>query len=344
MIRAEEYTDAAQLSLALIDIPSVTGEERAVLEFLEAWLNGIGLRTHRESIEEHRWNLYAGWDDQAWKGDTSADVVFCTHVDTVPPHIPAARNGDILFGRGACDTKGIIAAMLFAGKQLMQEGFTPSFLFVVGEETDSRGARVAAASGRTARFVIVGEPTDNMLATGHKGVLSYTLETSGVAVHSAYPERGASAVHLLLDILHEIRYADWGRSLVLGEATTNIGLLEGGIAMNTTAPSARATVMHRIVDDPVAREQQLRDIVGDRADITIHSNSEPQLLYTVEGLPSKPVSFGTDIPYLKAMGRCLLFGPGSVHDAHTPEEKILISDIEIAVTSFIDLFHALRTR
>ncbi|MBR9974012.1 MAG: M20/M25/M40 family metallo-hydrolase [Bacteroidetes bacterium] len=344
MIRTDVYTDAAQLSSALIDIPSITGQERAVLEFLETWLKGIGLPTQREHVEEDRWNLYAGWDEDAWNGVGQADVLFCTHVDTVPPFIPASRNGDVLSGRGACDTKGIMAAMLLAGRQLLQEGYNPAFLFVVGEETDSSGAKKAMTTGRTARSVIVGEPTDNMLATGHKGVLSYTLETHGVAVHSAYPERGSSAVHLLLDVLQEIRLADWGSNPLLGKATTNIGLIDGGIAMNTTAPSARATVMHRIVDDPASREEQLRHIVDGRAGITFHSKSYPQILHTVEGLQSKPVSFGTDIPYLRAMGPCLLFGPGSVFDAHTADEKILIPDIYQAIQSYIHLYHALRLR
>ena len=250
MTNADKYTDAANLASALVDIPSITGEERAVLEFLENWLSSRGMETRREPIDGNRWNLYDGWTEETWRCEDAADVVFCTHVDTVPPYFPAFRDGDTLRGRGACDTKGIIAAMLLAGNRLRHDGLSPAFLFVVGEETDSCGAKTAAASGRTARFIIVGEPTDNMLATGHKGVLSYTLETQGVAVHSAYPERGSSAVHLLLDILGDIRDADWCSSDVLGNATTNVGLIEGGIAMNTTAPAAKATVMHRIVDDP----------------------------------------------------------------------------------------------
>jgi acetylornithine deacetylase len=332
---ADQYQSTVDLAVGLINIPSVTGSEAAVLDFLEEWLSSMGLDVEREAVETGRWNLYGGWNRHA-------DVVFCTHVDTVPPAIPARIDGDILYGRGACDTKGIIAAMLFAGKQLIADGYTPSYLFVVGEETDSIGAKTAALSDRTAQYIIVGEPTDNMLATGHKGVLSYTLTTHGVAAHSAYPDRGSSAVHVLLDLLEEIRKIDWGNHPVLGDSTVNIGLIQGGVAMNTFAPEAQATVMHRVVDDPGVRREEVLQLVGDRAQVVFHSISDPQILTTVDGFPTKPVAFGTDIPYLRSMGKCVLFGPGSIHDAHTSDEHIAIPSIHEAINSYIRLYHALR--
>ncbi|MBE0644728.1 MAG: M20/M25/M40 family metallo-hydrolase [Bacteroidetes bacterium] len=335
MMIAESNSALLHIATDLINIPSVTGSERAVLEYLEEMLVGMQLVTHRETVEQDRWNLYAGWTD-------TTDVVFCTHVDTVPPFIPADVHGDILSGRGSCDTKGIIASMIMAGYQLLADGFSPAYLFVVGEETDSIGAKTAAASGRKANFFIVGEPTDNILATGHKGVVSYTLKAAGRAAHSAYPENGSSAIHLLLDVLEKLRRADWGSSPVLGEATMNVGLISGGVAMNTLAPDAAATVIHRIVDDSTQRRQQVLDIVAGYLDVEFHSTSEPQLLTTVPGFPQKAVSFGTDIPYLSAMGRCLLYGPGSIHDAHTPNEKNSVTAMNTAVESYIQLFHALR--
>jgi len=318
----------------LINIPSVTGDETAVLEYLETVLAGMGLPVRREVVSDTRWNLYAGWED-------ANPVVFCTHVDTVPPHFNASVKDGRVSGRGACDTKGIIAAMLAAGKKLIAAGKQPSYLFVVGEETDSIGAKTAAASERSARAIVVGEPTDNHLATGHKGVLSYTLRTSGVAAHSAYPERGSSAVHLLLDLIGEIRTRDWGKSPVLGEATLNIGTLEGGIAMNTFAPEATATCMHRIVDNARERREEVIALIDGRADISFHSVSEPQLLVTVDGFPQKAVNFGTDIPYLASMAPCLLLGPGSVHEAHTAHESIAIAEVEEAVDLYVRLFNAL---
>lgn len=335
MIIAEEYLPSLDLAVELINIASVTGDESRVLEFLELRLARMGLRTEREQVENGRWNLYAGWNEHI-------DVVFCTHVDTVPPFFPARLEGDRLYGRGACDTKGIIAAMLSAGERLIAEGCSPGFLFVVGEETDSIGAKRAAHAARTARYIIVGEPTDNMLATGHKGVVSYTLTTEGVAVHSAYPARGRSAIHLLLDILTEIRAIRWEEHPVLGEPTLNIGMIHGGVAMNTLAPEAMSTLMHRIVEDPEMVSRRLLDIIDDRARIEFHSQSHPQLLTTLEGFPSKSVSFGTDIPYLNALGKCLLCGPGSVHDAHTETESISLSALADAIDLYVRLFHSLR--
>jgi acetylornithine deacetylase len=262
-------------------------------------------------------------------------------VDTVPPFIPSRIVEGRVIGRGACDTKGIIAAMLEAGNVLLDQGRRPSYLFVVGEETDSIGAKTAAASGQTAGAIIVGEPTDNHLATGHKGVLSYTMKTRGFAAHSAYPDRGRSAVHLLLDIIEEIRSANWGSSDVLGEATLNVGMISGGIAMNTFAPEASAQLMHRLVDDALERKRQLIALVADRAELVFHSVSQPQLLTTREGFPQKSVNFGTDIPYLCTMAPCLLFGPGSVHDAHTEQESISLNEVEEAVQYFVRLHNAL---
>ncbi len=332
---ADSYSALARLAVDLINIPSITGSERAVLEHLEGLLSAMQLETEREAVVEERWNLYAGWHG-------TPDVVFCTHVDTVPPFMPAEVRDDMIFGRGACDTKGIIASMLVAGQRLVEDGHSPAFLFVVGEETDSIGAKTAAASGRRARHIIVGEPTDNILATGHKGVLSYTLKAVGKAAHSAYPERGDSAIHLLLDVIEGLRAADWGKSEILGASTMNVGLVSGGVAMNTVAPEARATIMHRIIDDPTIRKKQVLDIVDGRADVEFHSLSDPQLLTTIEGMPAQAVSYGTDIPYLNVIGRCLLMGPGSIHDAHTESECISVSAMNEAVDGYIRLFHALR--
>lgn len=318
----------------LIDIPSVTGEEEHVLLAIESLLAEMGIPVERQPVADRRWNLFAGW-----RGDDT--VAFCTHVDTVPPWYPSRVEDGMLFGRGACDTKGIIASMLVAGQQLLQKGITPGYLFVVGEETDSIGARTAAASGRRASAIIVGEPTDNHLASGHKGVVSYFLRTRGKASHSAYPERGHSAIHDLLDIIADIRSQDWGENEILGSATLNIGLIRGGVALNTFAPDAEASLMHRIVDDAASRSKMVEEIVAGRADIEFQTISEPQFLETLPGFPVKSVNFGTDIPHLRPMGRCLLAGPGSVHDAHTDHERIGIAEMEEAVDMYVRLYSAL---
>ncbi len=326
--------NALELAKELIRIPSLTGDEEKILLRLEMICKDLGLATQRQPVADRRWNLFAGWSS-----DTA--VVFCSHVDTVPPFLPLREDDTYIYGRGSCDTKGIIAAMISAGEILLRSGESPAFLFVVGEETDSIGAKIAAGSGFAAKYIIVGEPTDNMLASGHKGILSYTLHTKGQAAHSAYPELGNSAVHVLLDVLQRIRTHAWGLHPVLGPATFNIGLLQGGTAMNIMAPHASARVIHRLVDDANLRKDELLDLVGSDAEVEFHSIAQPQILHVVEGFEVKSVNYGTDIPYLSPMGQCLLFGPGSIHDAHTDAEKIAKADIEAAVLYYQRLYHQL---
>jgi acetylornithine deacetylase len=320
---------------SLVDTPSVTGEEIDILLLVEQMLASMGLVIERQQITDSRWNIFAGW------GDTQPPVVFCTHLDTVPPFFPFTEEQDRYRGRGVCDAKASVAAMLEAGRKIANHGGHPAFLFVCGEETDSVGAKAASTSGRSAGHIIVGEPTDNFLATGHNGVLTATIHVQGRSAHSAYPDLGASAIHGLLDLLGECRQADWGMSGVLGRATINIGLLDGGVASNVLAPQAQATVMIRLVDSAVQREAQLKDIVGAAGECTIITRSEPQLLHTVPGIPLKPVAFGTDIPYLKPLGRMLLVGPGSIHEAHTSSESISLNDILQGVDTYERLYGAL---
>lgn len=326
--------NAIELTKTLVGIPSITGSEEEILVYLEGILQSIGLDTKRQLIEEHRWNLYAGWA-------RNPTVVFCTHVDTVPPYIPPRCNDTHIFGRGSCDTKGIIASMICAGKRLIDEGEHPAFLFVVGEETDSIGAKTVAKSGVRVPFIIVGEPTDNVLARGHKGVLSYTLRTTGRAAHSAYPEMGHSAIEKLLDIIARIRNHNWGHDPLFGDATLNIGVVQGGTAMNVFAPDATAQIIHRLVDDAELRKSELEELVRGQAEIQFHSTAQPQRLHVLPGFEVKTVHFGTDIPYLSSVGTCLLLGPGSIHDAHTPDEKISLGEIETAVNLYCKLYHQL---
>jgi acetylornithine deacetylase len=327
--------DAIELSKALVSISSISGNEKDMLIFLENLLRKHGLVTSRQHVAEDRWNLFAGWHE-------NPVVVFSTHVDTVPPYIPMRFDDRYIYGRGSCDTKGIIASMIAAGLRLLDEGENPAFLFVVGEETDSIGAKTAAASGMRSSYIVVGEPTDNMLAQGHKGILSYTLKTEGRAAHSAYPELGHSAVEGLLNVIDRIRRHHWGHDSLLGDATMNIGIIEGGVAMNVFAPKASAQIIHRLVDDAEMRKAELVALVREDAEIQFHSVAQPQILHVVPGFEVKTVHFGTDIPYLASIGTCLLLGPGSIHDAHTDDEKISIQEIEQAVKFYYTLYHCLK--
>ena len=323
--------DVIHLAERFINIPGNTGYEAAIAENVESVCIDLGFTCAREPVADGRWNLYVNWND-------SPRVVLCTHLDTVPPHFPARIDGPYLYGRGACDTRGIMAAMICAGERLAAMGHRPAFLFVVGEETDSIGAKTAAASNHTSSYIVVGEPTMNKLAQGHKGTLSYQISTHGSAGHSAYPQSGSSAVHSLLDLLDTIRNTDWGEDSVLGPATTNIGLITGGIAPNVIAPSATATIVHRIVDSVESRRQRVIDLCGDRADLDFISQTEPQFMFCPEGFETTTVNFGTDIPYLRSMAIPVLIGPGSILDAHTANEKISLEELQEAIDIYQRLY------
>ncbi|HYR44790.1 MAG TPA: M20/M25/M40 family metallo-hydrolase [Terriglobia bacterium] len=307
-----------ELAKQLISIPSVTGTEREVGEFLSSHLASLNYRVERQNVVGDRFNVIA------FAGD--ARVLLCTHIDTVPPPppmIPVREDSDFLYGRGACDTKGIIAAMLEAGGRLRQRGIVDfGYLFVVGEETDSIGAKAANTLTWNTEFVIVGEPTQNQLARAQKGTLMVNLNVAGRAAHSGYPELGVSAIRNLLAVLDDCESADWGDDPVLGKGTFNTGVFHGGEAANIVPPQASASIMIRTVEGRRQVEEKMRRIVGNRATMEVVGASDPQITHVVEGFPTTVVSFGSDVPHLGNLGKRLLLGPGSILDAHTIGEKI----------------------
>ena len=300
-------------------IPSVTGAEHEVGEFLSSHLASRNYRVERQQVENDRFNVlaFAGGD---------ARVLFCTHIDTVPPQppgIPVREDKDFLYGRGACDTKGIIAAMLEAGDRLRQSGIVNfGYLFVVGEETDSIGAKKANTMKWNTEYVVVGEPTQNQLARAQKGMLMVKLSVAGRASHSGYPEFGVSAIRNLFAVLQDCENADWGDDPVLGKGTFNTGTFHGGDAANIVPAQANALIMIRTIEDRARVEEKMRRIVGNRATMEIVGASDPQITHVVEGFPTTVVSFGSDVPHLGNLGMRLLIGPGSILDAHTVGEKI----------------------
>jgi acetylornithine deacetylase len=307
-----------ELTKRLMTIPSVTGGELEVGEFLASHLASLNYRVERQQVATNRFNVLA------FAGD--ARVLFCTHIDTVPPAppaIPVREDSEFLYGRGACDTKGIIAAMLEAGERLRHSGVVNfGYLFVVGEETDSIGAKAANQLKWNTEYVIVGEPTQNQLARAQKGMLLVNVSTAGRAAHSGYPERGISAIRNLFAVLQDCEGADWGNDSVLGKGTFNIGIFQGGEAANIVPPLAKASIMIRIVEGRTQAEEKMRKIVGNRATMDVIGASDPQITHVVEGFPTTVVSFGSDVPHLGNLGKRLLIGPGSIFDAHTPDERI----------------------
>ena len=250
-------------------------------------------------------------------------VILCTHIDTVPPILPVYEDEGFLYGRGACDTKGIIAAMLEAGDRLRAQGIDDfGYLFVVGEESDGGGAKLANTLQWESEFVVVGEPTENKLAVAQKGTLMVDLTFTGRAAHSGYPHKGTSAIDGLWKILQECSAADWGSDAVLGKGTFNVGVFNGGQACNVVPGSASASVMIRTIEPRNIVEQRLRNIVRDRAEVTILGGANPHRMHIIEGFETMVASFGSDVPYLGNLGKPLLVGPGSILDAHTGHEKI----------------------
>ena len=228
-----------------------------------------------------------------------------------------------IFFMGACDAKGIIAAMLEAGDRLRRDSiYDFGYLFLVGEETDSIGAKIANALRWTVRYVIAGEPTDNQLARAQKGTLMVNLSAAGRAAHSGYPEKGISAIENLWVVLQDCIKAAWGDDPILGKGAFNIGTFHGGEAANVVPAEATASVMIRTVEPRAVAEEKMTRIVGSRATMEIVGSSDPQITHVVEGFPTTVVSFGSDVPHLGNLGKRLLIGPGSIFDAHTPGEKI----------------------
>ncbi len=318
-----------ELTRALVDIESVTNCEKNVGDFLFAHLSSLAARhdgcVERMAVAPNRENIFVRFGEPI--------VTLSTHMDTVPPFFASREDADFIWGRGSCDAKGIIAAMIAAAEKLLAAG-TRNFalLFVVGEERNSAGAIAAAATPRGSRFLINGEPTENLLALGCKGALRYELIASGKLAHSAYPHLGHSAIHTLLDVLQDIRKIPLPKDSLLGVSTLNIGTISGGRAPNVVADEACAELMFRIVADPAPLRKSVSIQTAGRVEAVELLHSPALRLTEFGGLPTTVVAFTTDIPaFAEAWGQPFLIGPGSIHVAHTAEEHISKKELSEAV-------------
>lgn len=332
--------DLFALSRTLIDVDSTTGREAALGDLLARHLQRLaeesGGTVERMQVEGDRFNVFAAWGEPV--------VVLSTHYDTVPPFFPSSEDDEVIRGRGACDTKGGIAAMLTAAQELLAEGRRGfGLLFVVGEETDSVGARVANANPRGSRFLVNGEPTENRLALGSKGCLNLVVEAKGRAAHSAYPELGSSAIDKLLAALAGLRQVPLPTDPVLGESTLNIGTLSGGRAANVIADFAKAEVMVRTVGDTLQLKYDLLTAVAMIPDADVTSLRETPAVHmeALPGFATTVVKYTTDVPHLTAWGRPFLLGPGTIHVAHTPEERVAKAELVAAVGLYKEVAYRL---
>ena len=321
-----------ELTRALVDIESITNNEERVAKYLFDYLAPLAARyggkVEQIEVEPRRYNLFAHWGEQL-------GVTLSTHIDTVPPFVASREDGEFIWGRGACDTKGIIAAMIKAMEALLEAGERNfGMLLVVGEERNSAGAYHAATMPRGSRYIVNGEPTENRLALGSKGALRYEVAATGRMAHSAYPELGESAIHKLIDALAAIRQIPLPTDGLLGPSTLNVGTLSGGRAPNVIADEARADIMIRLVGDSAATKDLLARAVAGRAELREVIEIPAVRLNAVEGIPTTVVAFTTDIPAFGGQwGEPLLIGPGSIHMAHTLEERVpkrqLLEAVEI---------------
>ncbi|HLN98223.1 MAG TPA: M20/M25/M40 family metallo-hydrolase [Pyrinomonadaceae bacterium] len=332
--------DLFELTKKLIDIPSVTGDERAVGEFLLSYLEGLGYKTERQEVERDRFNILA-------TTNTTPRVVLSTHMDTVPPHIGATESDEKIYGRGACDAKGIMAAQITAAQRLSEQGIAEiGLLFTVDEEQGSLGAQSANRFklAKPPEYLLNGEPTDNKLASATKGSLRLKLCTRGRPAHSAYPEAGESAVEKLLDVLKSIRECAWPADDELGQTTCNIGIIGGGTRANVVPAEAFADLQLRLVTETEPIRKILERAIAGRAEVQYLSEHEPVRLHTVPGFERCVVRFTTDIPYLSNWGKPLLLGPGSILNAHTEHEFVEKQELIQAVDLYAELARALLAR
>lgn len=318
--------DLFALTRRLVDIESITPNEGAVGDFLCEELRRRGFESNRMPVEGARANVLA-----TVPGHPKPAVVFSTHMDTVPPFIPSSEDDAAIYGRGSCDAKGIIAAQIVAAEKLRAEGVNVGMLFLVGEERDSIGAKLANQHPIGAKFMINGEPTDNRLAVATKGALHVELTARGKMAHSAYPELGESAIDKLVEALHRLHAMKLPEDPDVGPCTKNVGSIRGGRAPNVISDLATADLFYRLVGPADGLRRQIEETVGSLVEVQFPRETPFMRLRTVDGLPTMVAAFTTDIPSLPNWGEPLLLGPGSIHVAHTEREHVQKAQLTQAV-------------
>lgn len=312
------------LARRLIDIDSTTGREGEVAAVVASYLRERGYSVLEQPLGDGRSNVIAAVGEPK--------LVFSTHFDCVPPFIASREEGGVLYGRGACDAKGILAAQVAAAERLRASGETRvGLLFVAGEERGSDGALAANKIGSRSEFLINGEPTENRLGAATRGVFRVRLIAEGRAAHSGYPELGESAIEKLIDAMVALRAASWPEDPELGRTHYTIGLVRGGVAPNVIPAHAEAEVVFRSVGHHDHIRRVLRGVLGDGVMIDEVLEVPAIHLQTIDGFETAVFAYTTDIPFLDRWGKPLLCGPGSIHVAHTDHEHVKISELERGV-------------
>lgn len=342
--------DPIALTRQLVDIESTTYHEGRCGAFLHEYLLGLGYNVEKQIVQQpelartpgggtgDRFNLYATMPG------TSPAVTLSTHFDTVPPYFGSSEDDTYVYGRGSCDAKGILASQVAAAEKLYKGGVPVGLLYVVGEERDSAGAKVANLDGHGSRFLINGEPTENKLALATKGALRVELRASGKMAHSAYPELGDSAIEKLVNVLHDLLAADLPVDPEIGPSTLNIGIVSGGRAPNVIPDAAEAHLLIRLVGPSADVKTVVERIVAGRCEVAYSLDLKTVRMKRMPGWETMVAKYATDISSLTAWGEPMLLGPGTIHVAHTSEEKVLKSELLEAVDKYAELAGSLATQ
>jgi acetylornithine deacetylase len=329
--------DVVSLTRQLVDIESITGNEGPVGDFLLAELTRLGYIATKMPVEGARMNVIATPPQQL-----QPTVFFSTHMDTVPPFFSSSEDGDRVYGRGSCDAKGIIAAQVAAAERLRAERIYVGLLYLVGEERDSLGAKVANRYANGCKFLVNGEPTENHVALASKGALRAEVTASGRMAHSAYPELGESAIDKLIEALTKLRAMKLPSTQGIGPCTLNIGVIEGGRAPNVIPDKAQAQLLYRLVGPSEALRREIVQTVGNLAEVAFTLEIPFVRLRAMDGVPTMVAAFTTDIPALSNWGQPLLVGPGSIHVAHTTGEYVEKQQLSDAVDLYAEVARKLQ--
>lgn len=343
--------DIVSLTRSLVDIDSTTGREGDAGRWCADYLRGRGFTVTEQRVDATRFNIVANVaqpfraaDDAGLKACATPAVVLSTHIDCVPPFFPSRVEGDRLYGRGSCDAKGIAASMVAAVDRLQRDGESRvGLLFVVGEERGSDGAKKADEIASGSRYLIDGEPTDNRLGRATRGILRVKLRASGRAAHSSFPELGESAIDKLIDALIALRHIALPHDDVLGTTHYTVGLIGGGVAPNVVSPSAEAEIMFRTVSEATEVRKAIAPL-EQRVAIEHVLEVPPVKMITVPGYDAAVFPYTTDIPFLSRWGQPLLFGPGSIHVAHTADEYVSIAELHAAADHYVTIARELLSR
>ncbi|MCR4859104.1 MAG: M20/M25/M40 family metallo-hydrolase [Bacteroidales bacterium] len=320
-----------ELFRQILSFDSTSGRERELGEWLAAHLQAPSVQTFE--VGDGTLNVLLSWGEEP-------RVVFCSHMDTVPPYLPPVFGADRVCGRGSCDAKGQFYAMYRACQRLAEAGRTGFALLIVsGEETGSWGAKAFAKTAFRAPLLVVGEPTDNRMVSASKGTKRFDLTFIGRPFHSGYPEHGLSAVELFVDFMQRLREAGFPEDPVLGPTTWNVGKLLSDNPQNILSPELKCRLYFRTTfasDEAVVA--WMRAQASDTLRIEEFGGDAPARYLTLDGFPSAPVAFGSDAPHLTNFAQKIICGPGSITVAHRDDEFLAFADLEQAITNYVSIF------